>query len=530
MPAHRRHRRPVLSVVVFLSVSLVLSAVPAGATSDGVWFPVQLPLDSYADTWGAPRGGGRSHEGTDILAPQMREVYAAVGGEIIKAKGEDCPVGAPCDSYYLAVAGDDGRGYFYVHLNNDTPDRPNGCDGLGGVEHAFSPRLVRELADRGTLAGVRVDRGEHIGWIGSSGNAACGIDQLHFEIWNDRDWGVTGKTNPYPELSAAEDAGRTTGSGGVDQAVMHRDAGDDRIGTAAALSADGFPTARTVVVARADRYTDALVAAPLAAALDGPVLLSPARGGLPDALASELERLDPRDAVVIGDVAPEVVAELSATADLAPDRIIRITGDDQYELSARVADAVVAAGGDASGVLLAAGEGRTAGGGWPDALMASLLGAYRRTPVLLTRPDELPTVVANAIDRIGPARVDVVGGIMAVDPQVEARLADTVTTMRLAGPSRLETALVVADALLDEGQADDGVLHLATASDYPDALAAGPALVASGSVMVLMDAVDRSRPVLDWVDARDGIEEVHAIGGVAALPDEAVRAVIDRAR
>lgn len=233
--------------------------------------------------------------------------------------------------------------------------------------------------------------------------------------------------------------------------------------------------------------------------------------------------------MVVGDIAEDVIDALSATTDLAPERIIRISGDDQYELSTRIADAVVAAGGDASGVVLAAGEGRAAGGGWPDALMASLLGAYRRTPVLLTRPDALPTVVEDAIDRVGPARVDVVGGFMAIDPQVEARLADTSTTRRLAGPNRLETALAVTDALLDEGEADDAVLHLATASDYPDALAAAPALSASGSVVVLMDAVDRSRPVLDWIDARRGVEEVHAIGGVAALPDEALRAVIDRA-
>ena len=195
--------------------------VAATHDGDGIWFPVETPVRSYRDSWGAPRSGGRSHTGVDILAPQMHEVYAAQAGTIIKAKGEDCAPGTPCSSFYLAVAGDDGRGYFYVHLNNDTPGRPSGCDQTGGYPAAFSPRLVDELQARGTLAGVRVARGEHIGYIGSSGNAACGQDQLHFEIWNDHQWGRSGKRNPYPAVRQAEEAGRTNRPAPADAGTRH---------------------------------------------------------------------------------------------------------------------------------------------------------------------------------------------------------------------------------------------------------------------------------------------------------------------
>ena len=225
MPVLRRLSLFLLLVVVALPSAA--SALPLGPTApstgqtdaptsesdadaeEGIFFPVRLPLDAMDNTWGAPRSGGRSHAGTDILAPQMAPAYATVDGEIMRAKGEDCAEGQVCRDYYLAIAGDDGRGYLYIHLNDDTPDRPNGCDGLGGVEHAFAPRLVEELEERGTLEGVRVEAGEHIGYTGSSGNADCGVDHIHFEIWEAHDWGASGRVNPYDELVAAIDAGDT---------------------------------------------------------------------------------------------------------------------------------------------------------------------------------------------------------------------------------------------------------------------------------------------------------------------------------
>ncbi|WP_341252957.1 cell wall-binding repeat-containing protein [Euzebya pacifica] len=90
--------------------------------------------------------------------------------------------------------------------------------------------------------------------------------------------------------------------------------------------------------------------------------------------------------------------------------------------------------------------------------------------------------------------------------------------------------MTVTDAVLARhDQASTGVLHLATAANYPDALAAGPAMAATGSVMVLVDQPERSGSVLDWVSARAGtIGAVHAIGGTAALSDDTVDAVIGR--
>lgn len=521
----RRH--PVAPALLAVLLCQLLLAAPAGSGEEGIWFPVEVPVDAYADTWGAPRGEGRTHEGTDIMAPQLRRVFAAAAGEIIKAEGEDCAAEEACGSYYLAVAGDDGRGYFYVHLNNDTPGRPDGCDEVGGVDNAFSERLVQELRDRGTLAGVRVERGEHIGYVGSSGNATCGVDQLHFEIWTDHDWGTTGKHNPHPELVAAEQAGRTTPGGSAPPvSEVLRDAGADRIETAVALSREAHGSSEHVLIAPAEGYIGALLAAPLAALDHAPVLLVPRDGPVPTAVVEELERLDAERLTIVGDITDPVAAAL---ADHADDEAVMIRADDPAILSVLVAEALIAAGGSSERAILAplsADPGR----GWPDALMASTLAAYTGQPILLTPTGALPDVVASHL--AGVDAVDIIGGTAVISEQVEAQVRDTgATPRRLAGPDRLHTALAVADAILQDVQeASPSLLHVATATNYPDALAAGPAMSALGSVLVLLDDPNHSTVVLDWIrDRADRIDDIHAVGGPAALPDDTVRAAKQQA-
>lgn len=520
---------------VLALVSLLLLAVagmsPAAAheAPSDTWFPVQLPVDSYADTWGDPRSGGRGHEGVDVMAPQMREVYASMSGRIIKAEGEDCPPGTACSSFYLAVAGDDGRGYFYVHLNNDQPGRPDGCDGRAGYEGAFSPRLVRELEARGTLEGVRVERGEHIGYVGSSGNAACGQDQLHYEIWNDHDWGATGKTNPYPILRDAEAAGRVWGPDGAPPAPLPttRDAGRDRVATAVRLSQRTHPAANTVVIAPADAYAPALVAAPLAARLGGPVLLNAPRDGdaVSDVMAEEARRLAPDRVVLVG-TADQVPANMedrvAAEIGLAPEAVERITAPDRYTLSVAVAEAMEDAGATVERPLVSLGDHPVVGREWPDALAASSLGAAQQAPVLLVRPDTVPRSVREFLTQRAVQEVRLTGGPEAIDTTVEADLERRgLPVRRLAGPTRYETALAVADELLRDTKATTETVHVATGRNFPDALAAGPALAAGDSMLVLVDGqLGAPDSVLDWLRARaPAIDRLHGIGGTDAVSD-----------
>jgi murein DD-endopeptidase MepM/ murein hydrolase activator NlpD len=119
--------------------------------------PVQGPR-AFSNDYGAPRGGGASHQGNDILAPRGTPVVANVSGVVTQRNGAISGL-----AYFLA--GDDGNRYFGAHL-----------DSFG--------------------ASGRVSAGTVIGTVGDTGDAKGGPPHLHFEIHP----GGSGNVNPYPTL------------------------------------------------------------------------------------------------------------------------------------------------------------------------------------------------------------------------------------------------------------------------------------------------------------------------------------------
>lgn len=168
------------SILVFALLLLGVPSIAAAESVIDIAFPVQGDV-SFTDSFSEPRSGGRIHQATDILAPKMTPVLAAVDGRITFA-----PMTEPSYGYMLTLDGDDGYTYNYIHLNNDTPGTD---DSNGGVEHAYVD---------GIESGTRVERGEHIAWVGDSGNAESTVSHLHFEIY---DGGTA--INPYESLIAA---------------------------------------------------------------------------------------------------------------------------------------------------------------------------------------------------------------------------------------------------------------------------------------------------------------------------------------
>ncbi len=157
--------------------------VPTQPAQAAELYPLVFPVASdyhYSDTWGAARSGGRTHEGTDIMAPKMTPVYAAASGTVGWMRN-----GVGTDCCMMALNHDDGWSSWYIHLNNDTPGTD---DGLG---YGFAPGIER---------GVHVAAGQLIGYVGDSGNAEWTGSHLHFELHQP---GV-GPINPYDHLVAAE--------------------------------------------------------------------------------------------------------------------------------------------------------------------------------------------------------------------------------------------------------------------------------------------------------------------------------------
>ncbi|MEX2254925.1 MAG: cell wall-binding repeat-containing protein, partial [Acidimicrobiia bacterium] len=191
----------------------------------------------------------------------------------------------------------------------------------------------------------------------------------------------------------------------VAQLGATRVAGDDRYGTAAALSAATFDTADVVYVASGRRAADAMVASVAAAAAGAPLLLVE-QNTIPDATSAEIARLDPARVVVVGGtaaVSDVVVSALGAE---------RLAGVDRYATSVAVAKAL-----GSSDLFVARGDNPM------DAVSGTPAVAAAGAAMLLVQPDAIPTVVRDALAAATPSTITVLGGTDAVSMPVEVDLA-----------------------------------------------------------------------------------------------------------
>jgi murein DD-endopeptidase MepM/ murein hydrolase activator NlpD len=136
--------------------------------------PVQGPC-WYGNTWQAPRGGGRRHEGVDLIVTPGNYVYAVADG-VLTRRAWDQPGSLSGNAWWLTTA--DGTYFFYAHLSD------------------FAPGLQK---------GSRVRAGQIIGFVGSTGSSAT--PHLHFEI---HPYGGE-PINPYPTVRAAGGCKRGAG-------------------------------------------------------------------------------------------------------------------------------------------------------------------------------------------------------------------------------------------------------------------------------------------------------------------------------
>lgn len=190
-----------LAALCVFTVSIVTSP-PAIAHDLGedVSYDLVFPVDGphhFNDTFWAGRSHG-FHIGQDIMADKMTPVVAAADGVVKYVNWTAQSHMNPDRCCSLVIAHDDGWETWYIHLDNDTTGTD---DGKGwGIKRAITP-------------GVRVTAGQHIAWVGDSGNAEGTAPHLHFELRDPQ--GVV--VNPYRSLVAA--GGNDVGTGPRDPLV-----------------------------------------------------------------------------------------------------------------------------------------------------------------------------------------------------------------------------------------------------------------------------------------------------------------------
>jgi peptidoglycan LD-endopeptidase LytH len=133
--------------------------------------PVQdVSKAKVANTWGAPRGSDRLHQGQDIFAPKGTPVLSATEGYVVRI-GENSLGGQT-----VSVVGAGGRVYYYAHLDSYAP---------------------------GVAVGDYVTDNSVLGYVGTTGNAAGTSPHLHFGVY-----AAGGALNPLPLLTDRPKAGK----------------------------------------------------------------------------------------------------------------------------------------------------------------------------------------------------------------------------------------------------------------------------------------------------------------------------------
>jgi putative cell wall-binding protein len=277
----------------------------------------------------------------------------------------------------------------------------------------------------------------------------------------------------------------------------------------------GMP--HTVVLARADVYADALVAAPLARRLSAPILLTGSTG-LDARVREELQRLNADRVFVMGGTAAlsqQVVNDLEAAGVTD---IQRVDGADRFATAARVARML---GGTQAYLVKGIDEDPTRG--WPDAVAVSGLAAAQLRPILLTATDFLPPATSEAIDALDTRNLSIVGGTAVVSEGIQTGLSDRIPYIeRISGATRFETSAAVAERAVLHTM-DPHSVWLATGHDFPDALAAGAAVGYAGGILLLVDgqADELNEAAAEWLDERyHPTDNVMLVGGRSAVSAE----------
>lgn len=286
-----------------------------------------------------------------------------------------------------------------------------------------------------------------------------------------------------------------TVDGSHPQLTTERVGGSGAYATALDASQRQYTTAKHVVLASSATWPDALSAAPLAAAADGPLLLT-SGSSLSFALRDELVRLHPSTVYAVGGSATLSDSLLSTVAKVTGATVVRVAGSNRYSTSAAVASKVRALQGgtipDARAVVVS-------GESYADALSAGPLAAHRGWPILLTASKSLSSQTSSAISRLGIRRTLIVGGTVSVNSSVQAKLPSAV---RVSGTDRYDASRKLADYAVGKGWLSFSDIGLASGTTFPYALSAAGTLASRGAPLVLGTGSERT--LRSWMRAKGG--------------------------
>ncbi len=307
-----------------------------------------------------------------------------------------------------------------------------------------------------------------------------------------------------------------SGSGTTSSVNWKRLAGNGRYDTMKAIVDEGFVrTGGTVVIATGTGFKDALAASGLAGLDDAPVVLTDGKS-LSKQARDILVRLKPSKVYVAGGkavVEDGVLTQIRTATGVTPKRI---AGANSSATSAQLALEGRGRWKESTAII-------ATNKSFKDALSVAPIAYAKGYPILLAdNGQSLSDAVINALKTIGIKNAIIVGGMGAVNTNVENQLrnAGVAIKVRLAGTNGVKTSAAIATWGIQNGLSANK-MGVATSQNYPDALAGAALCGFNNSVLVLAD--DKA-----WENAlfpkayKSTIKTGYIFGGTSAVGEKTV--------
>ncbi|MBN2909312.1 cell wall-binding repeat-containing protein [Polycladomyces sp. WAk] len=266
----------------------------------------------------------------------------------------------------------------------------------------------------------------------------------------------------------------------------------------------------TIVIARGDLFTDALSGGPLAAQEAAPILLT-STSSLPGSIQSEIQRLHPRRAIILGGTGSVSTTVESQLKSMGVSEIERIAGSDRFAVSAAVAAKVASPYQDTA--IVASGLN------FPDALSSSSLAGQLGMPILLVGTDKVPASITSFIQSHPNIKhFIIVGGPATVSDNVKNELSKYGTVERISGANRYQVAINVAKYGMEHYDMDLTTMVFARGDVFADALSGGPLAVFTGAPIMLTTSTKLESNVEAFLSEHRGeTDQMYILGGYGSV-------------
>ncbi len=304
-----------------------------------------------------------------------------------------------------------------------------------------------------------------------------------------------------------------------------RVSGGYRYDTAAAVAQQGWKSSKTAVLATAWQFPDALAASAIAGSYDCPVLLTNV-DELPTSTLKELVSLGVENVVIMGG-SSAVSNNVEKAVQAIGIKTERVYGDSRDATAVKAFEKACQLNPDFDTVVVAYGWN------FPDALSISPYSYATKSPIVLTDGEGL--LSDDAISAIKGAsnvkKVVIVGGAAVVSDQVMEQLGSDYDCERLAGETRYETSVKIAQFELKATDATGANIFVpsnpavATGENFPDALTGGAFCGHRQSILLLATDDTAQEPIQILADQKASRVKGFVLGGDKAVSDNLLKMI-----